>query len=726
MRARWRIVASAGLVAVALLLLGGCRPVAPAMPGRTALGVASVQFEGVGSVDETELAELLATQEDVYNPFTPPSRYSPYDVATDVQRIEAFYHARGYFDAKVLDYAVAERKEEAAVDVRFTVEEGAPSLVSEIQFDRKSVGQVDLRALLAGLPVAVGKPFSEADLERTAQIIRTRLQENSYAYARVESRAFVHREKHEVQVYFFWDRGPACVFGKLEVEGNGRIPDELIARSVPIRKGEVFRQSLLRDAQFDLYRLSVFGLVEVEAVLPETDISSLGEGVWAEAAAQHPASVWREVRAASLPPASPVEVAAIDGTKLRALDPNVVVRIRVTESAAATLKFGLGAGVETGRTETYTKGAALWRGVLAPLNRVDLEGKVGYAWLANGFALLGLSSDKLDAVEAQSDVVGSVKTALVTPQLGGSAYDLSTAVRFDAGIEPGYAYRNPGAEISVSRQFGRWVRGDLGYAVDVFFIPVDKLAGANGSSSLELPDQFSLGAITWALRRDRRDDPLATRSGYLAQVEGKVSESVLVGDTSYLRMTPEVRYFRPLHRRLVLAARARAGLLVELGGADVPRTERYYLGGGDSVRGFPQGRLGPNDYAEPASVTSVTGAAVSYDPSCLARPTASERCTAVPVGGYASWLSNLELRGEIGRRWLYGTLFLDGGGVGRGTSDFDLTASSEGTQWALGGGLRLATPIGPLRFDMGYRLTDPASYRPLDRLSIFMAFGEAF
>ena len=319
-----------------------------------------------------------------------------------------------------------------------------------------------------------------------------------------------------------------------------------------------------------------------------------------------------------------------------------------------------------------------------------------------------------------------MKSALVTPQLGGSAYDLSTALRFDAGIEPGYAYRNPGAELSVSRQFGRWLRADVGYAVDVFFIPDDKLEGASGSSSLELPAQFRLGALTWSLSRDRRDDPLASRSGYLAQIEGKVSESLLVGETSYLRVTPEVRYFRPLHRRLVLAARAKAGWLMELGGDDVPRTERYYLGGGDTVRGFPQGRLGPNDYAEPSSVTSATGASVSADPACLQRLTASERCTAVPVGGYASWLTNLELRGEIGRRWLYGTLFLDGGGVGRGSSDFDVSASDEGTQWAAGAGLRLATPIGPLRLDLGYRLTDPASYQTLSRVSLFMAFGEAF
>lgn len=590
MRGGGRIWGWAAVAAALLLLLAGCRPVAPAMPGRTELGVASVRFEGLESFDEEELLAGLATQEDAYNPFTPPSRYSPYDVATDVQRLEAFLHARGFFDAKVTDFEVVERKDEPAVDVRFTVEEGAPSVISEVQFDRRSVGQIDLRVLLAGLPVERGRSFNEQDLERTAQLIRTRLQENGYAYARVESRSFVNRESHEVQVYFFWDRGPACVFGKLEVEGNSRIPDALVAGAIQIRRGEVFRQSLLRDAQFDLYRLSVFGLVEVEAVLPETDVSALDERLWAEAERLHPADGWAEVRVASRPVGAAVEVAsggreaARDGSECGGEDPGDGVCGGDAEVRSWRRRAD-------GSDRDLLQGAALWRGVFAPLNRVDVEGKLGYAWLANGFSLLGLSSDKLDAVAAQNDVIGSVKTALVTPQLGGSAYDLSTAVRFDAGIEPGYAYRNPGAEITLSRQFGRWLRGEVGYAVDVFFIPDDKLTGASGSSSLELPAQFSLGAVTWALRRDRRDDPLATRSGYLAQVEGKVSENLLVGDTSYVRMTPEFRYFKPLHRRLVLATRAKAGLLVELGGDDVPRTERYYLGGGDSVRGFPQGGL---------------------------------------------------------------------------------------------------------------------------------------
>ena len=49
-----------GALAVALLLLGACRPVAPAMPGRTELGVASVRFEGLQSFDEEELLESRA------------------------------------------------------------------------------------------------------------------------------------------------------------------------------------------------------------------------------------------------------------------------------------------------------------------------------------------------------------------------------------------------------------------------------------------------------------------------------------------------------------------------------------------------------------------------------------------------------------------------------------------------------------------------------------------
>jgi outer membrane protein assembly factor BamA len=715
------------LVVCAFAASSGCRPAPPDMPGRSDLRVDEVRFKGVAAFDADEIREVLATKADVYNPFVPPSFYSPYDVATDVRRIETFYHARGYFDARVSDYQVDEAPDDEQATVEFTVVEGEPSFVDRVVYDRRMLGQVDARELLAGLPIREGQVFREADMQRAAQLMRTRMQENAYAHARVEARAFANRDSRTVSVYYFWDRGPACVFGEVVVEGNRRVPADLIVGTMPAKTGEVYRQSLLRESQFQLYNLNAFNLVEVEAELPNLgDSVSLLRAVDEGTRAERPEHLVAAVTAA---PQTEVRVAASpDLSRLRALDPRVRLVVKVVESPGANYRVGGGAGVESGRSETYLKGSALWLGVVNPLNRVEAETRVGYAWLANGFSLLGESlgwtEPTGDDIAAQSGVVGTAKLGFVSPRLIAEHYDLTSSVRYEEGLEPGYRFRSPSAQVGVARAFSRRLKADVGYGVDIFFIPEDALDAA-AAGSLTLPNQFSLAAVSFGVTEDRRDDPLQTRSGLFAQLQGKLGESVVLGDSSYVRLEPEVRYFAPLHRRLVVAGRARTGLLWNVGTTEVPRTESFYLGGGDTVRGFPQGRLSPNDYTEPDAVARQTGVSLSRDAGCLRRDEAS-RCTPVPVGGWTSWLLNLELRGEIGRNWLYGTAFIDGGGVGRDSVSYAFDAADEGTQWAVGTGLRIATPIGPVRFDVGWRLTDPAAYATLDRLNFYLAIGEAF
>jgi outer membrane protein insertion porin family len=81
----------------------------------------------------------------------------------------------------------------------------------------------------------------------------------------------------------------------------------------------------------------------------------------------------------------------------------------------------------------------------------------------------------------------------------------------------------------------------------------------------------------------------------------------------------------------------------------------------------------------------------------------------------------------IGTVWgldIGGTAFMDGADVTEKVGELDLT----NLHWAPGGGLRVGTPIGPVRFDIGYRLNrhGPNDIRPEDYFAFHLSLGQAF
>jgi len=69
-------------------------------------------------------------------------------------------------------------------------------------------------------------------------------------------------------------------------------------------------------------------------------------------------------------------------------------------------------------------------------------------------------------------------------------------------------------------------------------------------------------------------------------------------------------------------------------------------------------------------------------------------------------------------------VFLDGADVTSQVSQLDLG----NLNWAAGGGLRLFTIVGAIRFDVGYRLnrTGPLEPEPNSHYAFHLSIGEAF
>jgi len=124
-------------------------------------------------------------------------------------------------------------------------------------------------------------------------------------------------------------------------------------------------------------------------------------------------------------------------------------------------------------------------------------------------------------------------------------------------------------------------------------------------------------------------------------------------------------------RSIVFAGRLRGATIdaPEPVDVSVPFFKRYFLGGSTSVRGWGRYELSP--------LTD----------------------TGQPIGGLSVVETSGEVRVPFGTK-LSAVAFVDAGSVGRNPWHLD----PGGFRFAVGPGIRYDTPIGPVRFDVGYQL----------------------
>jgi len=254
-----------------------------------------------------------------------------------------------------------------------------------------------------------------------------------------------------------------------------------------------------------------------------------------------------------------------------------------------------------------------------------------------------------------------------------------------------------------------------------------------------------LSPVELAYSQDRRDQVLNPRSGYFWVASIGHASPLTGSDFRYERLGAEIAAYTTIRSR-VLAARVRGGWLREgefrglegnAGTVDiVPPQVRLFAGGANSVRGFPQNRLGPRVLTVP--VESLLGDRGSLSAVCAPEEIVSLVCDPSPLsdrsfdvrptGGSLLLEASIEVRMSLGRPNFEGALFLDIGQLWEAADDFSVSD----LEFAPGFGIRYFTPIGPVRIDLGYRFRgeealrvvtsqvrpfDPSLDSPSDRLT---------
>jgi len=650
-----------------------------------------VEFHGVTELKESDLRDRLG--------FKDSGVVDDAEVATNARELEAAYRESGYHFARATG-SLGEDGEGRRI--RFDLSEGPRVTVAAITVTgNQAIPAEELtERMLTQLPGVLRsgvfrQDLLDRDLLALTAFYRTRgFLEAAVGPAEVQ---FLDDQRH-ARIDILIQEGPRLLIGRVTVEGARiRSPEEILA-GLPFKTGDPWVASKGTDAQRAVGRLyaqrgylyaqvtvetaRVEDRVDVRLQIREGTPTRVGRILVSGLIATDEEVVRREIPFKPGDPFDP-ELLAETEHRLSRLGlferiqvgplrppqaPFADVEISLREGKPWRVEFGGGYGTDDG-----------WRGLV----------EIGYDNLFG----LGHSASVREKVAEKGD-----RTDLTyrTPWLLGMPLQWDSTLFREQWQELGYKRQGAGLAAGVQKEFFREPLSDISrarvglrYQLEwVRRYDIDPSLLATDSETISEGSQI-VARITPALTLDYRDNVLDPSRGSLHTISVDLAGPYVGSEVSFVKSRLETAWYLDWLAPVVIAVGGRFGLATPLSDTPaLPIEDRFYAGGALTVRGYPQDKIGPLD------------------------------SSGNPTGGNALVIFNVESRFPIWR-WLSGVVFVDTGAVTPNVSDLGGGAFKTG----VGGGLRIKTPVGPLRLDVGYALN------PIEgenRWQLYFAIGHAF
>ena len=645
--------------------------------GRGDLEVLGVEFTGNYAFRQDSLERAIVTTPSSWTrrvlglPIGGKRCLDPLELQRDVLRLRLFYHQRGYYKTRV---TTSERTlGTKAVAVHFQIVEGAPAIIDSLAItglDTVSNGDRLMR-LLSPFKGAV---YNRLRLQQVIDTVVDRLHNSGYAMADEPLRnTFVDTTTNKATVELTFLPGRIYRIGAIELNIQPSEPGtavditpQTVRQLLSFKTGDVYRQRDLLASQRDLYQLETYGHVEL-GIVPD---STPGSG-----------------------------------------DSLLTVIAQLTEAKMRSIRLGLGwATLDCFRTQgRYTD-----RNFLGGARRLELNAqlsKIGVGSPLDGFP--GLCTPKLRNDQFSQELNYSLSATFRPPALFGTHNVPSLTLYSERHSEYNafLKYTPIGGIASITREIARQTPLTLAYQVEygrteadeAIFCQVFNVCNLEDIARLQANNDLRVASIS--LARNRADNAFNPTTGSQMRVELRTGTTS--ADTAHLRfnkMLGEVSVYRPVSGSSVLAARLQLGAVLDgwsLNGAShfVPPQERLYAGGPNSVRGYNQNQLGPVVYVVSSydTVTDKTTGEMHY--RAVPDSTRVERFS--PTGGNTLVVGSLEFRtpSPVFQDIAQLAAFVDVGDVwnrGREAARFSDIKVTPGV------GIRVTSPVGPLRLDVGY------------------------
>jgi outer membrane protein assembly complex protein YaeT len=564
-----------------------------------------------------------------------------YDEA--IKHIIELYQSTGYLSVEV-GPPVFERIGQRHATVNIPVREGPRTMLHSVVLTGTS--QLSSRELLVASGLERGTPFSYLGLEEARLRMQTVYQEHGNMFVRIEPSVRFSNDRTRAEVAFQIVESFPVRVSDVVVVGAERTSPLFIRRLLALRAGSLFQPSKARESEATLQALGVFTGVSV--ALEEPDL---------------PARVKRVVVTVAERPNQYLDFSAglSTGQGIRA-GFQYGYRNLFGSAIGVNLRVQFGSHLLFVREEVRRHYEAL-------LFEERLERNVALGLVIPRLPGMGTTRTNLDLIHVRDNEID-----FGVDKNGVTLAFTETPLRYVTLLEA-LDLENNNVDLFVKQSLEDYLA---------------KIDDPRLRRLLRVPDGDStLAAVRGVASYDRRDNAFVPTTGYFFSLSAEFAttlhtEAADVREEDFFSRFLKLQFttsgYVPIGRSVVIAGQLRVGRIVHLmNGSRTYPNRAFFLGGVDTMRGYFQDELIPQDIADRNAKSS--------NPQPL---------NSIVRAGDAFVLVRGELRFPI-----YGQLgagiFAD---VGNLWSDAS-TMNPIDLRPTAGAGLRLNTPVGPIAVDYG-------------------------
>lgn len=553
------------------------------------------------------------------------------------------------------------KRDNGNVEITFQVVEGPVDMVQELRIEGATLPEQQIAP--HGLKLGPGKPYSQLFVGDDRSQILARYLSLGYLNASFRATAKpVPGQPNQVAVTYEISEGPQVTTATIVTTGRQHTQQAVIDRQLRVRPGKPMDQNTMLSSESHLYNLGIFDWAEVDPKNVITDQKTEDVVVKVHEAKRNSIIYGFGFEVVNRGGSVPSGTVAVPGIPPIGLPSNFKTSEKTFWGPRGTFQYTR--RNVRGRAESYTFGAFAGR----------LDQRASFTYTDPYFRGSKWKGSALFSIEHDA------QNPIFTARLGNAGYQFE---------RPWRNSRKTTVFLRYNYQVTR---------ISNLLIP-----------ELVPPNQLNVRLSTLAASfiHDTRDNVLDAHKGWYYSAELDANPSWLGSNFSFGKFLGQVAHYRNVGKGIIWANSLRLGLEGSFGNSEVPLSSRFFTGGGSTLRGFPLNGAGPQ---QTITVCGTPGVISTCAP------------ITVPQGGNQLFILNSELRFPLDKikKNLGIVTFYDGGNVFPTVGLHDFTALYSNS---VGLGFRYATPVGPLRFDVGRNLNPIPGIKATQ---YFVTLGQAF